>query len=213
MGVLEQYKQLEVRAIQQLAVYNQKKEQLANLNTRRDEYSNKLEQLKDSQQTLEDAYAAMKQLIDLSSSSAMKEISQLLSFAVKTIFFDHEYSIEFLLDDKRAVRTLELLLVELLPSGQTIKTPMDAIGGGILCVIGFVLQLYYLLQTGSYPILFADEAFSQLSDLYVEPLVEFIRILSEKQGLRLVLISHDPRLIPYADKLYQVTQGKVEVKA
>ena len=76
-----------------------------------------------------------------------------------------------------------------------------------------ILQVFYLGYLNQAPVLFMDESLSQVSSEYVPNLMSFIKELARQKGFIFVLVSHDTRIINYADKKYQVDQGIVtEVK-
>ena len=52
---------------------------------------------------------------------------------------------------------------------------------------------------------------SQLSSTYVPSFLGLVEELAKKNGLRIVLITHDSRFLSYADKRYEVKNGTVTV--
>ena len=52
-----------------------------------------------------------------------------------------------------------------------------------------------------------DESFSQLSDVYIPYLKEFLNQLSDKMVFIFVLVSHDSRLVYGARKTYLMEEG------
>ena len=141
----------------------------------------------------------------------IERIVDLLSYALQTIFFDREYSVEVVMGDKRNSKTAEFYLVDK-TDDEVIRSPFeDSIGGGILAIVGFVLQVYYLGYLKQANIMFCDESFSQVSAQYIDPLIQFINELADTKKFIFVLISHDNRLIPYAKRTYEVTAGNVKL--
>ena len=157
----------------------------------------------------EKSIIVMKELIDKLSQQHIKKLVDLLSFALKTIFYDKNYSVELKVENKRDSKSAQFFLVERIGE-ETLRYDFeDGIGGGILAVVGFVLQVFYLGYFKLAKIIFCDESFSQISDQYIDGLMSFIHKLSEKRGFIFVLISHDKRLIDRGDKVYEVEDGVV----
>ena len=154
----------------------------------------------------------LKEIIDQMSREHIEKVQSLVTFALQTIFYDRDYALEIEVEDKRNNKSAEFYLVEQRPDGALKASFNDSIGGGILSVVGFVLQVFYISYFKLRPIIFCDESFSQLSEQYIDGLMEFIEKLAEKKEFRVVLISHDPRLIPKAQKVYRVTDGLVTVE-
>lgn len=154
----------------------------------------------------------MKQLIDILSREQINQLRDLISYGLATIFHDRSYSIDIQVSESRSVKQATFFLVETLSDGTVIRSDFrDSIGGGILSVVGLIIQVYYILYYNQYPILFMDEALSQISTTYLPSVLEFIDQLSVKKNFKFVLITHDTRLIEYGKRVYSVTAGNVQL--
>lgn len=95
---------------------------------------------------------------------------------------------------------------------------LDARGGGVAAVAGFLIQAVLVLLTPNLrPVLFLDEAFSQVSAEYLGPLSEFIKELTIRSPLQVILVTHSPEFEESADRVYRFSQvagltGAEEVK-
>jgi DNA repair exonuclease SbcCD ATPase subunit len=90
--------------------------------------------------------------------------------------------------------------------GETLETSiMDARGGGVAAVAGFLLRLMILLLSGRPPVMLLDETFAQLSADYEPALAEFMRELVDKTGAQIVLVTHSDLYSDVADKVYRLT--------
>lgn len=165
--------------------------------------------LREEYKLQEKSIIVMKELIDKLSQQHIKKLVDLLSFALKTIFYDKNYSVELKVENKRDSKSAQFFLVERIEEEVLKYDFEDGIGGGILAIVGFVLQVFYLGYFKLAKIIFCDESFSQISDQYIDGLMSFIQKLSEKKGFIFVLISHDKRLIDRGDKVYEVENGVV----
>jgi len=97
--------------------------------------------------------------------------------------------------------------------GSSIDTPvMDARGGGVAAVIGFLLRLVILLlHPGVRPTLFLDESFSHLSADYEPALAQFIKELCERTGVQIVLVTHSYAFDDAADMAYRFSLDEAGV--
>lgn len=169
------------------------------------EKEEEMETLSNIQKNMEMSYVCLEKLINAESERFIKRVEGLISFGLKTIFFDEEYSCEIRLDNNSA--SIHLITED--DEGNKISPNIrDGVGGGIRTVVGLMLQIFFIFHTRSEPILFVDEGFSQLSDIYLPRLFAFLRELAEKEDMKVVLITHDERIVPYADKVYKVDKGK-----
>lgn len=150
-----------------------------------------------------------KEMLDSMSQEHINRIQDLITNALQTIFYDCNYKVEILMGDKRNAKTAEFYLISEV-NGDIIKSSFnDSIGGGIMAVVGFVLQVYYLGYLNRAPILFCDESFSQVSERYIDTLVDFIDELARQKDFIIVLITHDVRLMGKSKTMYKVNQGKI----
>jgi DNA repair exonuclease SbcCD ATPase subunit len=94
--------------------------------------------------------------------------------------------------------------------GTVTETPvMDARGGGMAAVTGFVLRLVMvLLSPGVRKILFLDETFGMVSQNHVADVAGFLREVADRTGVQIVMITHDPVYAEYADVKVRLVLGK-----
>ena len=209
--MIENYNNLYNRAIQLKSKYDTIQTQLDNRIKQKESTQIDMQNKIKEHKTYEYAIEYMKEIIDKLSRSHIDHLEELLNTAVSTIFFDKRYSIEFELSEYRNSNCLDIYLIEEQEDGTKIRTDIKDNGFGIKTIVGFILQIYFILYQELSPILFADEAFSALSDQYIPYLRSLLTSLSERYGFIFVLISHDPRFIDIADKTYEVKNGEVRL--
>jgi hypothetical protein len=93
------------------------------------------------------------------------------------------------------------------PGDNSVDTPvLEARGGGMVVVVAFMLRLVVLLLTpGARRVLFLDESFAHVSVGYRPRLAEFLREVTERAGVQIVMVTHDPEYAEYADKSYELS--------
>lgn len=198
-------------AISLRAQIEQHRRSMDDLQMQYDEISDNLKKEKESSVIQNASIDILKTIIDRMSEEHIERIVDLLTYALQTIFFDRAYTVEIQVGDKRNSKVAELVLVEE-KDGTKIRSPFDGgIGGGVLAVVGFILQVYYLGYLNQASIMFCDESFSQVSAQYVPTLMGFIKELAEQEGFIFVLISHDERLNAYADRQYLIDAGEASL--
>lgn len=213
MGVIDRYEDLKMKSIRIKTEVNQHLTSAQDLKHQYEEVSKSLLEEKESALIQESSINVLKEIVDKLSQEHIERIVDLLSYSLQTIYFDKNYTVEVVMGDKRNNKTAEFFLIEKTDTEVIRSSFNDSIGGGILAVVGFILQVYYLGVLNQANIMFCDESFSQVSSQYIDTLVQFINELADTKEFIFVLISHDSRLIPYARKTYKVTSGVVsEVK-
>ena len=141
--------------------------------------------------------------IDLIYERSIEELKITLNTAISFIFPDKVLEIDILLNDKRG-KSLSLVIKN---NGRVVSLK-DGMGMGVNCVISAILHIYYLHCKGS-RILMLDESYHNISADYIARFFEFIEKLCRSLDFKLVLITHDERVMPYASKVYKICDGEV----
>lgn len=171
-------------------------------------HKDKLKQILEDQITYENSIDVLKKCIEHLSKGHIQHLNDLLNSAIQTIFFDRQYSIELRQEEFKNKNTLKVILHEFIDNQEVISDINDN-GYGVKSIIGFILQVYFILYYKQTPILFLDEAFSNLSSQYLPYWKSLLQELTKKYGFHFVLITHDERLKEYADRTYLVRKGVV----
>jgi len=157
----------------------------------------------------EKAVDLMKKIIEGMSQSQINHLEELINSSLETIFFDRRYFVELQVTELRNTNNLQIILNEVNESGELIKTKLEDNGFGVKSIIGLVLQIYFILYYHQYPILFMDEAMTQLSKQYLPYFKSLINDLAEKYNFIFVLVTHDRDIIDLSDRTYFVEKGNV----
>jgi DNA repair exonuclease SbcCD ATPase subunit len=84
--------------------------------------------------------------------------------------------------------------------------PMESSGGGALDVASFALRITYwsLLPNPTRPTFLLDEPFKYVSEDLQEACSNMVKMLSEKMGVQVIMVSHLPNINSSADREYRV---------
>lgn len=179
------------------ASYNATKQSL-------DELGKEQEALTNNKILLEKSKPFIDDLITKFSETSLKRLEDLLTLGVSRIFQDRDYKVEIRVSEKRSAKCAELYLID---SGHAFLMRDSCVAGGILVVVGFLIQAFYVANLDVAKVMFLDEALSNISTQYLDNFFSFVKELSEQIGLTVVLITHDNRFLEYADRLYKVNNG------
>jgi DNA repair exonuclease SbcCD ATPase subunit len=146
---------------------------------------------------------------------AQQDIEELVSRGLQTIFDD---SLSFhIVQSARGKTSIVEFIVRTTLADSVVETPvMDARGGGLAAVIGFLLRVVVMLLRGGTRqenLLLLDETFAMVSAEYLPVLGEFLRSIVEETGIQIVMVTHQTEFIDSADKVYRFSQedGKTRV--
>lgn len=165
--------------------------------------------LEDRADALDEAIGVMNSFADAKQKEIQNKIETLVTHGLQTIFGDDD--LRFAIVQEMKARRMEVrFVIRSKVDGQELETSiMDARGGGVAAVAGFLLRLIVtLLKTDTTHFLLLDETFGQLSADYEPALAEFMRELVDKTSAQIVLITHSTAFEDVADKLYRFTLGK-----
>lgn len=170
--------------------------------------------LKQNISDLEQAAATLTSLSEQRQDQIQRTIESLVSYGLRTIF-EEDLSFHLQQSVKRGNSEVEFIVRTTLADGTQIDTGLlDARGGGLVSVVGFLLRLVTLLLSKQpSPILFLDETFSHVSAEYLDRVAEFLRELTDRTKVQIIMVTHQPELAACADVVYRfvLDDGKTVV--
>lgn len=158
-----------------------------------------LDELNSLYKVTKEAQAYLDTLVKEESGKFIKRLNDILDYGVKTIFYDCDYSIEIRTTDDSKI-TIHLVYDD--DEGNHISPDIRTCGGGIRTVCGILMQIVMISHYRVEPIIFCDESLSQVSTEYLPNLMQLLKELAIQNNFKVLLITHDNRMLPYADKRY-----------
>ena len=145
----------------------------------------------------EEAARLMAAFADLRQEKIIASIEAIVSAGLSAVFGE---SAEIHLTQTTRARRPE---IDITVKTGDLETPiLDARGGGLAAVAGFLLKITTLLLTrGARKLIVADETLAHLSAEYVPRMAEFLAELCEKTGLQLIVVTHQSELAEAADRV------------
>ena len=138
-------------------------------------------------------------------------ISDITSLALDAVF-DNPYELKVEFVQRRNKTECDLTFVR---DGMQID-PLTASGVGAVDVAAFALRIasWSMAHPKSRNVIILDEPFKFLSENYQDRASAMVKELSEKLGLQFIIVTHEPILASYADKVFEVSihRGKSKVK-
>lgn len=176
---------------------------------------NKLEEASNNKELFDNIVFATKLIIEKITYESKSNVEDYLTYALRSIFTDREYSIKLNLKEDTKKPGLELTLVD----GSIEQEITDAVGGGILSTVGLLLQIYYIEVFDVNKIIFIDEGLKEISSTksleseteksYLDNMLSFLKWLASEKEYKIIIVTHDNKVKSYADKVYEVSKGVV----
>jgi DNA repair exonuclease SbcCD ATPase subunit len=164
-----------------------------------------LAEAKELKETLAQAVGVLTGIGEARQEEAQRRIESLVTYGLRTVFED-ELSFHLVQTVSRNAANVDFVVRTTLADGEQIDTPvMDARGGGLVAVVGFMLRLVIMLLAPDRqsPILFLDEPFAHLSAEYEPRMASFLRELVDKTDIQIVHITHSDAYTDDADLVYR----------
>jgi len=132
------------------------------------------------------------------------QVEGLVTHGLRTIFSDSDMSFHVNHEQKGTRSEVSFSLSSML-AGERITTPiLDARGGGVASVVGFLIRLVLTLLRSDAPLLVLDESFAQLSANFEPRLAFFLRDLVDLTGVQILMVTHSTAYSEQADVVYRV---------
>lgn len=184
------------------------------LNRQIDAMGKRILELADSLKVGQEGLAFCEDLANSRRGAMKGKIETIVTEAVKMLYGD-SYRVELTYSVKNNRSCLEIEMVRDTPAGE-VRRDMEGFGGGMADTISVPLRLMVLMgskQTDKVCVL--DECWKHMNIERIEPVGKFLRLLSDKLGMQIVMCSHHDRIRDFADRTYEVSEengtSKVEV--
>jgi DNA repair exonuclease SbcCD ATPase subunit len=143
------------------------------------------------------------------------QIETIVTQGLRTIFGD-DLSFHLVTGVERKTPVVNFVVRSTLDGSVVDTDVMDARGGGLAAIVGFLLRVVVLLlsRDRQATILIMDETFAHVSAEYEPRLAEFLRELADKTGIQIVLVTHSDAFSDLADCRYrfELVNGVTVVK-
>lgn len=147
-----------------------------------------------------------KKAVDIVYERSIQELKDVLNSALHYVFTDRNFDIDIILTDTRG-KALKFIIRD---NDREVNL-RRGMGMGVKCVISAILHIYYL-QCKNSKVLMLDEAYSNISEEYIGSFFEFLSKLCHRLQFTIILITHDKRFIPYANRVYNISKGNVTLE-
>ena len=117
-----------------------------------------------------------------------------------TSIFEKNIKFEIKLYSYRKEPAVDIMVIE----DELEVDPQKSCGGGVNDIISLVLKVIFIYLKNSNRILILDESLKFLSRNYLEQASNFIRDISERMNLQIILVSHKPELEVGCDNLITI---------
>ncbi len=151
------------------------------------------------------AVAAIQEVVNKVAQENLFKVERLVNSALSSVFTDKE--IVFSIKSK-VLRGMSSYYFSLICDGK--ERGIRAKGGGVWCVVAFVLKLLVNVLTKREGVICLDESLSFLSAKYISSVSDFIKELASEFKLSVLLVTHQELFKDTSDRV--ITASNVENK-
>ena len=159
----------------------------------------KVKQLETEKADLVKAVGTLDRCIQIVSANGIGKIEDIVSDGLRRVFGNDRYGL--LIEKKETARGNSYRI--LIRKGQTVGSPMDSFGGGIVNVAAFLLRVILIKRFKLAPFIALDEQFSNVSPEYQHRIASLLKTLSG-MGFTILAVSHQPKITAGADTVYEL---------
>lgn len=154
-------------------------------------------------------------LIDKEVIENARTAQDLLTEGMRAIFDDLDLSVRAEVDVQRGKVSVDLVTVEKHKNGTVTEgLSTESYGGSLATIQSVLLRIVVLNRRGLRPLLLLDESLAAVAEHYVPRVGRFLALLSERLGLDILSVSHNPVLVEAATRAYRIQKkdGEASLK-
>ena len=146
-----------------------------------------------------------RKLIDKEVTEGVQAVESLLTEGLQTVFDDQDLRVTAKVDTQRGKVSVDLFTVQVHPNQRkTTGLSREAFGGAVTTVQSVLLRIIVALRRELRPLFLMDETMPAFDGNYVTNMGNFLRLLCERLGLDILLVTHDPGLMETATRAYLI---------
>lgn len=179
---------------------------------RRDEVVSRISQTNKSIRTLENeeqlcqlVAELFRQMIDAEVNAGVQAVESLLTEGLSAVFADQQIAVRSEVGTNRGKVSVDLITTQTQPDGTISEgSTIDAFGGAVTTVQSVLLRLIVVMRRGLRPVLLLDESLPAFDANYVDNMGKFLRLLCERMGVDILLVTHNQALVEASHKAYRI---------
>jgi len=179
---------------------------------RRDEVTRRVEDCQNVIQGLNDeehlcqlVAELFRQLIDAEVNAGVQAVESLLTEGLSAVFADQQISVRSEVGVSRGKVSVDLITTQKQADGTISEgSTIDAFGGAVTTVQSVLLRLIVVMRRGLRPVLLLDESLPAFDANYVDAMGKFLRLLCERMGVDILLVTHNPALVEASHRAYRI---------
>lgn len=131
----------------------------------------------------------------------------LLTEGLQLVFEDLDLSVRAQVEVQRGKVSVDLVTVQNQADGTVTEgSSTEAYGGSVSTVQSVLLRIVVLTRRGLRPLLLLDESLGAVAEHYVPRVGQFLALLSDRIGIDILVVSHNPVIVEAAKHSYRISK-------
>lgn len=135
-------------------------------------------------------------------------IEESVTNALRFITQSNDYEFVMQENDRGGIPTYDIFIKTMVDGNESLQNPEDSNGGGFVDIISVAIKNVFLQMCSdpriTHKVMYMDEPGKMISDQMSVKFAEFIKLLSDKYGLQVIMITHNKNIANIADKSFIV---------
>jgi len=127
-------------------------------------------------------------------------IISLITEGLQAIFDDQDLSLRADFSIKRGKINIEFNVYDGLKDIE--GDVLGSFGGGVANIVSLLFRFITTIKLKMHPFLALDETLGAVSEEYIDNTGQFLKSLCDKTGFDILLVTHQPKFLSYADTMY-----------
>ena len=154
-----------------------------------------------------------RRMIDAEVNAGVQAVESLLTEGLSAVFSDQQISVRSEVGVSRGKVSVDLITTQKQADGTISEgTTIDAFGGAVTTVQSVLLRLIVVMRRGLRPVLLLDESLPAFDANYVDAMGRFLRLLCERMGVDILLVTHNPALVEASHRAYRIRRTPTGAK-
>ncbi len=146
-----------------------------------------------------------RRLIDAEVNAGVQAVESLLTEGLSAVFSDQQISVRSEVGVSRGKVSVDLITTQKQADGTISEgSTIDAFGGAVTTVQSVLLRLIVVMRRGLRPVLLLDETLPAFDANYVDAMGKFLRLLCERIGVDILLVTHNTALVEASHRAYRI---------
>lgn len=160
-----------------------------------------IDQLEHKVKILEKVSEALKMILQALVHEDIEGIRSIITDGLQTIFNDQNLSLGVESSIKRGKVNIDFSVFD--HNKDVGGDVLDSFGGGVANIVSLLFRFITILKLKLYPFLALDESLGAVSEEYLDNTGQFLKALCAKSGFDILLVTHQPRFLDFADTAYE----------